>query len=179
MPSAKQIKARKEFAKRVKRGDFRKAISKSKKKKNVASSIHQRDRLEGSGFTNREMLSFYEQDFMANSVPELRFKEKMIEKYKHLVKKNLDTEANPHQAGYPHAEWYKEYKKLGGKKSRREYDKNIDVFQEHTWDIFIHGDPSKYNSREEALEAVKEDLKIDNKELNLIFQSIDNVTAYT
>mgnify|MGYP003139509653 FL=1 len=33
MPSAKQIKARKEFAKRVKRGDFRKAISKTKKSK--------------------------------------------------------------------------------------------------------------------------------------------------
>ena len=31
MPSAKQIKARKLFAKRVKRGDFRKAISKTKK----------------------------------------------------------------------------------------------------------------------------------------------------
>ena len=31
MPSAKQIKARKEFAKRVKRGDFRKAITKTKK----------------------------------------------------------------------------------------------------------------------------------------------------
>jgi len=78
MASAKQLKAQKLFAKRAKRGDFRKAIAKSKKKKNVASSIHQRDRLEGSGFTNREMLSFYEQDFMANSVPELRFKEKMI-----------------------------------------------------------------------------------------------------
>ena len=31
MPSAKQIKARKEFAKRVKRGDFKKAIAKTKK----------------------------------------------------------------------------------------------------------------------------------------------------
>ena len=31
MPSAKQIKARKEFAKRVKRGDFKKAIAKPKK----------------------------------------------------------------------------------------------------------------------------------------------------
>ena len=130
MPSAKQIKARKLFAKRVKRGDFRKAISKTKKAK--------------------------------SSKPKLK-----------------RTDANPHQAGYPHADWYKEYRKLGGKKSRREYDKNIDVFQEHTLDIFIHGDLSKYNSREEALEAVKEDLKIDNKELNLIFQSIDNVTAYT
>ena len=33
MPSAKQIKARKLFAKRVKRGDFRKAISKTTKAK--------------------------------------------------------------------------------------------------------------------------------------------------
>jgi len=33
MPSAKQLKARKEFAKRVKRGDFRKAITKTKKAK--------------------------------------------------------------------------------------------------------------------------------------------------
>ena len=33
MPSAKQIKARKEFAKRVKRGDFKKAITKTKKSK--------------------------------------------------------------------------------------------------------------------------------------------------
>ena len=104
---------------------------------------------------------------------------KKSKKSKSSKPKTKRMKANPHQAGYPHAEWYKEYKKLGGKKSRREYDKNIDVFQEHTWDIFIHGDPSRYNSREEALEAVKEDLKIDNKELNLIFQSIDNVTAYT
>ena len=35
MASAKQIKARKEFAKRVKRGDFRKAIAKSKKTKST------------------------------------------------------------------------------------------------------------------------------------------------
>ena len=38
MASAKQIKARKLFAKRVKRGDFRKAISKTKKAK---SNPHQ------------------------------------------------------------------------------------------------------------------------------------------
>jgi len=35
MPSAKQIKAQKLFAKRSKRGDFRKAISKSKKTKST------------------------------------------------------------------------------------------------------------------------------------------------
>tara|TARA_R110002020_G_scaffold1914_3_gene8769 strand:- start:6 stop:386 length:381 start_codon:yes stop_codon:yes gene_type:complete len=106
-------------------------------------------------------------------------------KFKKSKKSNLHKarpskyETNPHATGYPNADWYKEYKKLGGKKSRREYDKNIGVFQEHTWDIFIHGDMSKYKSRQEALEAVKKDLKIDNKELNLIFESIDNVTAYT
>jgi len=38
MPSAKQIKARKLFAKRVKRGDFRKAISKTKKVKTKSDS---------------------------------------------------------------------------------------------------------------------------------------------
>jgi len=130
MPSAKQIKARKLFAKRVKRGDFRKAITKTKREKLTVvgkSLLHKKQRLKG----------------------------------------------------FPQDDWFKEYRKLGGKKSRREYDKNIDIFQEHTWDIFVSGDMSKYNSREEALQAVKKDLKIDNKELNLIFESIDNVTAYT
>ena len=38
MTSAKQLKARKLFAKRVKRGDFRKAIAKTKKSKSKSSS---------------------------------------------------------------------------------------------------------------------------------------------
>jgi len=42
MPSAKQIKARKEFAKRVKRGDFRKAISKTKKAQRFSISSSER-----------------------------------------------------------------------------------------------------------------------------------------
>jgi len=83
------------------------------------------------------------------------------------------------QERFPEDNWFKEYKRLGGKKNRKAYDKNLDVFVYHTNDIFIHGDMSKYNSREEALQAVKKDLKIDNKELNLIFESIDNITAYT
>ena len=41
MPSAKQIKAQKLFAKRVKRGDFRKSIAKSKK-----SKLSRNDRME-------------------------------------------------------------------------------------------------------------------------------------
>ena len=39
MVSAKQIKARKEFAKRVKRGDFRKAITKTKKAKRTSRTV--------------------------------------------------------------------------------------------------------------------------------------------
>ena len=41
MASAKQIKARKEFAKRVRRGDFKKSIAKSKK-----SKLSRNDRME-------------------------------------------------------------------------------------------------------------------------------------
>ena len=40
MASAKQIKARKLFAKRVKRGDFRKAISKTKKSEHPQRMNH-------------------------------------------------------------------------------------------------------------------------------------------
>ena len=83
------------------------------------------------------------------------------------------------QERFPEDNWFKEYKRLGGKKTRKQYEKNVDIFVYHTHDIFIHGDASKYKNRGEALEAVKKDLKIDNKELNLIFESIDNITAYT
>ena len=78
-----------------------------------------------------------------------------------------------------HEEYFKEYKRLGGKKTREEYNKNMNKFTYHTLDIFVFGDPIMYNSRDEALEAVKNDAKIDNKELNLIFKSIDNITGYT
>ena len=83
------------------------------------------------------------------------------------------------EVGFPANDYFKEYKRLGGKKNRRQFDKNVDIFTHHTWDIFIHGDATKYDSRQEALEAVKKEANIDNKELNLIFESIDNVTAYT
>jgi len=43
MPSAKQIKARKLFAKRVKRGDFKKAIAKSKKTKSSKPKLKRTD----------------------------------------------------------------------------------------------------------------------------------------
>ena len=126
MPSAKQIKAQKLFAKRVKRGDFRKAISKTKKVKSKPQSM-----------TEKEL------------------------------------------KGFPDDDWFKEYKRLGGKKTRKQYEKNVDIFVYHTHDIFIHGDASKYKNRGEALEAVKKEAKIDNKELNKLFDSISNITAWT
>jgi len=95
------------------------------------------------------------------------------------VKSDIRSYQKSNAQRFPEDNWFKEYKRLGGKKNRKAYDKNLDVFVHHTNDIFIHGEMSKYNSRQEALEAVKKDLKIDNKELNLIFESIDNVTAYT
>ena len=125
-PSAKQIKARKLFAKRVKRGDFRKAISKTKKVKSKPQPM-----------TEKEL------------------------------------------KGFPDDDWFKEYKRLGGKKTRKQYEKNVDIFVYHTHDIFIHGDASKYKNRGEALEAVKKEAKIDNKELNKLFDSISNITAWT
>ena len=75
--------------------------------------------------------------------------------------------------------YYIEYKRLGGKKSRSAYQKNQDIFIDHTFDIFIHGDPSRYKSRKAAFEGVKKAAKINNAELNKIFHSIDNVDAYT
>jgi len=123
MASAKQIKNQKLFAKRSKRGDFRKAISKTKKAK--------------------------------------------------------PSKPQTEKKGFPDDDWFKEYKRLGGKKTRKQYEKNVDIFVYHTHDIFIHGDASKYKNRGEALEAVKKEAKIDNKELNKLFDSISNITAWT
>ena len=124
MASAKQLKAQKLFAMRVRRGDFKKAIAKSKKSK--------------------------------SSKPK---------------------KSNPHK--FPEDDWFEEYKRLGGKKNRKAYDKNVDIFIYHTHDIFITGDRSMYDSREEALQAVQKEAKIDNRELTKLFDSISNITAYT
>ena len=79
----------------------------------------------------------------------------------------------------PTRDWFKEYKKLGGKLSRKEYVKASDVFIDLTLDIFAYGETRRYKTREAALNAVQKEANLTTKELNLIFQSIDNVTAYT
>jgi len=57
--------------------------------------------------------------------------------------------------------------------------KILEIFFNETLDIFIDGNPLYYDSREEALEAVKKEAKITYEELDLIFESVDNVTVYT
>ena len=83
------------------------------------------------------------------------------------------------KAGFPYDDYWKEYQKLGGQKNRKTYDKNLEIFLDHTLEIFVCGDPVKHDNRQEALKATKKEAKIAYKELNLIFDSVDNVTAYT
>jgi len=125
MASAKQIKARKLFAKRVKRGDFRKAITKTKKA-------------------------------LPKTIPKNEIE---------MVK----TEN----------EFYREYKKLGGKKSRAKYKNLLNEFYDHTWDIFTGGEQSRYSTRNEALYGFKKSAKIDWKEVDRIYDSVNNIHAYT
>ena len=81
--------------------------------------------------------------------------------------------------GYPYDDYFKEYKKLGGKKNRKEYDDTLLIFYEETHDIFINGNPIKHESRIKAGYAVMKKAGISVKEYNLIFESLDNLTAYT
>ena len=76
-------------------------------------------------------------------------------------------------------DFYREYKRLGGKKTRAKYKTLLNKFYDHTMDIFVHGDPSRYKSRNLALNGFRKAAKIDNKEVDRIFQSVDNVHAYT
>ena len=76
-------------------------------------------------------------------------------------------------------DYFKEYKKLGGKKNRKEYDDILLIFYEETHEIFIDGNPIKHESRTKAGYAVMKEAKITVEEYNLIFESVDNVTSYT
>ena len=78
-------------------------------------------------------------------------------------------------------EFYREYKKLGGKKSRAKYKNLLNEFYDHTWDIFTGGDltGSRYSTRNEALYGFKKSAKIDWKEVDRIFDSVNNIHAYT
>jgi len=74
---------------------------------------------------------------------------------------------------------YQEYKKLDGQKSENEYTKNLEIFFDETFEIFIHGNCIKHDSRTLALKAVMVKAKISMFEVNLIFTSVDNIASYT
>jgi len=77
------------------------------------------------------------------------------------------------------SDYWREYKSLGGKKNKREYSKNLEIFFDETLEIWVYGNPEQHNTREESMYAVSEIANIPMKEVNLIFESVDNVTAYT
>ena len=78
-------------------------------------------------------------------------------------------------------EFYREYKKLGGKKSRAKYKILLDEFIDHTLDIFTGtgGEQIRYSTRNEALYGFKKSAKIDWKEVDRIYDSVNNIHAYT
>tara|TARA_R100000656_G_C3893583_1_gene117132 strand:- start:67 stop:339 length:273 start_codon:yes stop_codon:yes gene_type:complete len=80
---------------------------------------------------------------------------------------------------FPFNDYYKEYKKLGGNKTRIEYDINLDIFLKHTLEIYVYGNTTQHDTRSKAWNAVIKEAKITNKELILIFESVDNITTYT
>ena len=77
------------------------------------------------------------------------------------------------------AEVFEEYKKLGGKKNRNEFLDEHDIFIEETLDIFVHGDMIRHRTRDDALQAVMEITNMSENELNLHFESEDNLGGYT
>ena len=78
-------------------------------------------------------------------------------------------------------EYYREYKKLGGKKSRAKYKNLLNEFYDHTLDIFTGtgGEQIRYSTRNEALYGFKKSAKIDWKEVDRIYDSVNNIHAYT
>ena len=76
-------------------------------------------------------------------------------------------------------EYYKEYKRIGGKKSKKQFFENLDIFIDETLDIFVFGDPTRHDSREDSMYAVSNIANIPMSEVNLIFESVDNIDAYT
>ena len=174
MPSAKQIKNQKLFAKRVKRGDFRKAISKTKKsnfdkdyemvchtcgKKGDLSKHNKRHKI-GSQARSYSVGAEETAKAMGQQLP------------KTIPKNEIEMVKTEN-------EFYREYKKLGGKKSRAKYKNLLNEFYDHTFEIFTGGEQSRYSTRNEALYGFKKSAKIDWKEVDRIYESVDNIHAYT
>ena len=87
-------------------------------------------------------------------------------------------------------EHFIEYQKLGGKSNRNAYDNMREVFIDHTHNAYVSGDIEEkgtidqygfynYVSRHQACTAVINILHITDEEFEILFHSIDNVTAWT
>ena len=74
------------------------------------------------------------------------------------------------------SEYYSEYKKLGGKQKKSQYRKNLNIFLDETYDIYIYDDPIKHKSRDDANWAVIKKAGISVREFNLILESVDDFT---
>ena len=75
--------------------------------------------------------------------------------------------------------YFDEYKNLGGKKNKKEYGNNLWIFFDETLEIWVYGNTEQHDTREDSMYAVSEIANIPMKEVNLILESVDNVTAYT
>lgn len=80
--------------------------------------------------------------------------------------------------------WYAEYLKLGGKHSMTTYQDKINKFFEITHDAYIFGDLTKpdgssWEGRGETYMYWMKECKLQQKEADRYFTSIDNVTSYT
>ena len=75
--------------------------------------------------------------------------------------------------------YFKEYKKLNGIRSKKEYFYNLRIFLDETMDIFVHGLHTKYDSRSDSMYGVSDLAHISISEVNKILESVDNVDSYT
>tara|TARA_R110002012_G_scaffold313063_1_gene524362 strand:- start:425 stop:1105 length:681 start_codon:yes stop_codon:yes gene_type:complete len=76
--------------------------------------------------------------------------------------------------------FFEEYKRLGGKyKTLQKYSSLQKIFIRHTFDLFVMGECSQYNSRDEAIRGVCKEAKISKNEAIIIFHSLDNIHSYT
>ena len=75
--------------------------------------------------------------------------------------------------------YFIEYKKLKGRKNKKEYFYNLQIFLDETMDIFVNGLLTKYSSRWDSMYGVCDLAHISIKEVDKILESVDNVDSYT
>jgi|TARA_R110000751_G_scaffold252325_1_gene352039 hypothetical protein len=98
------------------------------------------------------------------------------------IKQRKDQSRAQGDIGFPEVDYYYEYKRLGGSENRKKFFKILDVFLEETYDIFINGDYTnrpQYKSREDSFDGVADITNLTYDDVFLIYESVNNVTAYT